>query len=384
MSTSTSSFDLNNLDNHSTRAGVHSSQGSRSSQEDGYVIWQGRHPNAGSVSIFAVLDGHTGTISMNQCRNHLVYELMSHLGWKAAVPLVGLIIRDAINALEQRCLIETRHSKSFDGTTLCLVLIYNDSLYTANVGDSRAFLIRRPNSQPTQRLTDDHKLSNPAEFHRLQASAASMNRNRLLGIHKNLSVSRALGDRDFKDFDVSMRPNNEPSLIALPDIVRHDLTEWLTYHGPQSRVSDEGPSEGNITADDEECPANSQLDGALVLLATDGLWDIDFFDDEAISQFAIQHFLRTASLSDTAARVIEEAQRYRANDNCTLIVIRVCCRRHLRRCKLPEVESGPIRLPIGVISDYWHLSPNLHTDIKSELSKLWQSVLRITFPPAWQ
>lgn len=402
----------NNLEHYVPCAAAFSAQGSRSHQEDGYVIWQGHHPQAGPLSIFAVFDGHSGTVSMTQCRNHLVYEITSHPGWRTEDPGIRSILYDAIIALEKRCLIETRHTESFDGTTVCVALMYCNSVYIANVGDSRALLVK--NSGPALRLTDDHKVSTPSEQRRLVRCGASIKGCRLLGIRRNLAVSRSLGDRDFKDFDQFVRPQVSPGLIATPDISRFDLVEWTNHdhqqldhsqsgltgqtshdghqaiHKQSSPVTSIDNLANSNNADTNESPADKNagsnstsegsgsvhLDGALLLLATDGLWDIDFFEDGPISKFVVQQFKRRNSLLQAATDVVEEAQRCRNGDNCTLILVRICCPRHLRQCNLPEAQSDGIRLPTGVASDYCVISPNVPSHRMEDLSKLWQTLLQ--------
>lgn len=342
------------------------------------MIWQGRHPNAGPISIFGVFDGHSGTTSMRQCRNYVVQEVLTHSQWRTPFPNIRTVLEDAVEALEHRCLTQTRHARSFDGTTLCVILVHGMSVHVANVGDSRACLLRQPNGPV--RLTNDHCVCNEGEKRRLEQSGASVKRRRLLGIHKDLTLSRALGDRDFKDFDVSIRPNRRPALIATPDIVEYDLAEWMAHQHPdydtaEDVATNDANSNNGSVATNNESVNGGDLDGALILLATDGLWNIDFFTDDAIGDFTAAAFARTMSLPKTAMAIVEEAQHYRNSDNATLVLIRICCRHHLRQCALPPPHGDAGRMPGGATCDYWHASQMDRLSFRKRLSKCWDAML---------
>lgn len=75
------------------------------------------------------------------------------------------------------------------------------TLYTGNVGDSRAVLCR---AGKAMRLTIDHKATLPEEEERITAAGGFIARNRVNGV---LAISRALGDHMLKENDVvSARP----------------------------------------------------------------------------------------------------------------------------------------------------------------------------------
>ena len=115
---------------------------------------------------------------------------------------------------------------SLVGTTAVVALVGTRKLYVANCGDSRAVLCRGGGALP---LTDDHKAAREDETARVEAAGGQIlfwNGVRVMGV---LAVSRAIGDRGLRPF-----------VIAAPEVTivgrRHD---------------------------DE-----------LLLLASDGLWDV--------------------------------------------------------------------------------------------------------------
>ncbi|KAG8301738.1 hypothetical protein J6590_046866 [Homalodisca vitripennis] len=78
------------------------------------------------------------------------------------------------------------------GTTAISIIIKNEKLYCANVGDSRAIACIAGHVNP---LSFDHKPSNEDEAKRINAAGGWVELNRVNG---NLALSRALGDFVFK------------------------------------------------------------------------------------------------------------------------------------------------------------------------------------------
>jgi protein phosphatase PTC1 len=105
------------------------------------------------------------------------------------------------------CALEVRKS----GTTAVSVLIRKEGknrvLYVANVGDSRATLC---NKGKGERLSYDHKASDPAENKRVTDLGATVLWDKVQG---QLSVTRALGDHDLKQY-VSCEPHFATMTLA--------------------------------------------------------------------------------------------------------------------------------------------------------------------------
>lgn len=340
---------------HSTQAAAYSAQGSRPTNEDRYLIWQGRHPSAGPLSIFAVFDGHTGIVSANLCCAQFVSRLLSHPSWTVQPPPIQFILQDIIADLEASCLTETRHKRTFDGTTLCAVVLHSTNVYTANVGDSRIILLHMPlNTTQTseyantssgdastttpltqcwRQLTTDHKVKEPTERQRLMESDAPVRRTRLMGIKKSLEISRTLGDRDFKDLDIAGQLGGNSGLIATPDITLL----------PDSYLRD----------------AKAHSDHMIFLLiATDGLSDIDFFGGEEIINFIRSRIQSGTNLSQVTETLVTEGLRYRDKDNSTAILVQLRGTTQTvgdAPCPLPRYIDAPC-VPNGVICDFWNAS----------------------------
>lgn len=173
----------------------------------------------------------------------------------------------------------TDENSALVGTTAVIALVGNRQLYLGNCGDSRAVLCRGGVAIP---LTEDHKAAREDETARVEAAGGQIlfwNGVRVMGV---LAVSRAIGDHCLRPF-----------VIAHPEVTiigRHEEDE-------------------------------------LLLLASDGLWDV-LTNQEAVS--LARRCLRRArhrgasrhSAARIAATVLTRAALDRGSrDNITVLVV---------------------------------------------------------------
>ena len=81
---------------------------------------------------------------------------------------------------------------SVAGTTATIVLITNNKIVCANVGDSRTVYCKNGEAFA---LSNDHKPEDENETSRIEAAGSFVKNGRING---ELAVARALGDREFK------------------------------------------------------------------------------------------------------------------------------------------------------------------------------------------
>ena len=86
-------------------------------------------------------------------------------------------------------------------------------MYVANAGDTRAVLSKNGTAE---RLSKDHKASDPAEIDRVKSAGGKIVDNRVGG---GLAITRALGDHAYKSFGVTCQPF----------VVRHVLRPFDKY-----------------------------------------------------------------------------------------------------------------------------------------------------------
>lgn len=447
---------------YGVRAGAFLSKGSRSEQEDRFVIWQGRHPVAGPLSIFAVFDGHCGAISVDVCRLHVVSEIVRHASWDRlgskvkngenscddedaddrrlgdvesttidveTKTIISGILRDVIASLECRCLTETRRARSYDGTTVCIAIVYRGVCHVAHVGDCRALLIRTPSLSTAhdadeasfsssdvkegaeegmdmegdvetqtpkpcrmiiERLTNDHKVRLSKEARRITSAGGVIRRGRFMGIHKDLDITRALGDRDFKDLDHTLR---RPHATLIPD---PDITHCILSNPTRTTIKTDIKSSANTNCnttnsvtlpvistasvfDDATAEPDNRYE-TFLLLATDGLSDIVGFDDHAIGESLLRTLREGGSLSDAARTVVNEGICFRDRDNSTALIAHVVPDR-LANSGLdfgftqPEYITNSPTKGKGIICDYW-LASDTSPRRRRKLSSWIRSIIK--------
>ncbi|KAK9915385.1 hypothetical protein WJX75_008481 [Coccomyxa subellipsoidea] len=232
----------------------------------------------------SIFDGHCGRGAAEEAASTLPAALAERLPAAAA----GLADGSGAAAAWQDAFEEADRSLcAEDGCTATSVLAWLDSrgsicLQAANVGDSAAFFARVPTRRSSTpdivQLTGDHRYTNPMERERLAGMGIRMGakRTRLYG----LNLSRCLGDKFLKDQDLG--------LSAVPHVSEVVCLE----------------------------PGAS----AVVVLASDGLWDVA--DGEVALKVALAaHADSGGSAQAMAESLLAHAQKQRSKDDITVIAI---------------------------------------------------------------
>ncbi|KAH9495093.1 hypothetical protein Btru_018138 [Bulinus truncatus] len=206
-------------------------QGEREDMQDAHVIINdflqeipGLHKSINRLALYAVFDGHGGVRASRFASQHLHNNLRDKFP-KGDVAQVDKEIKkifiEAFKKTDEDFLKEaTKNKPSWkDGTTAVVVLAINDTLYIANLGDSKAVLCRY--KEDLQKcvgvpLTSDHSPSLYGERMRIQKAGGSVRDGRVMGV---LEVARSIGDGPYKNHGVT----------CVPDIKRCQLTEHDRY-----------------------------------------------------------------------------------------------------------------------------------------------------------
>uniref|UniRef100_A0A915Q4H7 PPM-type phosphatase domain-containing protein n=1 Tax=Setaria digitata TaxID=48799 RepID=A0A915Q4H7_9BILA len=126
---------------------------------------------------------------------------------------------DTYKQVDEQFLVEARRTRPSwkDGTTATTILLVNNVIYCANIGDSKAVVCRSKfetegTKDVAMQLTVDHSPLHFEERMRIQKAGGNVKDGRIMGI---LEVSRSIGDGQFKAY----------GLICIPDVKKFSITK---------------------------------------------------------------------------------------------------------------------------------------------------------------
>jgi protein phosphatase 2C family protein 2/3 len=239
------------------------------------------------AGFFAVFDGHSGYEAAEYLSQHLLEYV---LGSPKLVSDPEAALQRAVEQAEDEIVARFAETCCRAGSTLLAVLMVDDQLYIANVGDCRAVMARGTDS--TQ-LTRDHKPQCEEEARRIAEADPDAHITADGYIYGELAVARGIGSQHLK---------LDPSKRA------------FTFQPEMHTV--------RVAKEDD-----------FVVLASDGLWD-KVGNSEAVT--TARRSLASSRSAETCARaLVDRAQRQRSSDNISVVVL--CL--HDRAISLPKTNS---------------------------------------------
>eukprot|EP00826_Nyctotherus_ovalis_P060775 TRINITY_DN8566_c0_g1_i3.p1 TRINITY_DN8566_c0_g1~~TRINITY_DN8566_c0_g1_i3.p1 ORF type:complete len:253 (+),score=52.46 TRINITY_DN8566_c0_g1_i3:203-961(+) len=162
-------------------------------------------------AFFGVFDGHGGKNVAEYCadRMHkLLLKLLKESAWKSP----GQCLEETFLQVDE----ETRVLRAESvGSTVCVALVMIENkeriLYIANVGDTRAVLIK---TEGCQRLSYEHKATDQNEIVRLQKVGGYVMTGRVGG---ELAVTRSIGDHSLRESGVIPNPAVRKHIVKPTD-----------------------------------------------------------------------------------------------------------------------------------------------------------------------
>lgn len=292
-----------------TRYGVHSIQNRRREMEDahravlGVEGWspsasrpssrEGMEASLGSMSYFAIFDGHAGSRAAEFAGERLCELLAADRAALLSGPAEAL--RRALARTEEEWLQMARARELMDGTTAAVALVDRAGrrCLVGNIGDSEIILGSRGDAGPNVKvLTEVHHLKrSPAEVERVTAAGGRIWRGRL-GHPKispqvlSLSVSRAIGDLFFKE-----------------DKYTDGVQSGLTAEAYIATV--------DICAEDAK--------DEFLVIGCDGLWDTVKYDEAA--GFVLERLQLNEDPQSISEGLVARAREAGSSDNITVMVV---------------------------------------------------------------
>ncbi|KAM4116653.1 hypothetical protein ACB094_02G067300 [Castanea mollissima] len=271
------------------RSGSYADIGPRDSMDDEHIRIDDLSAQMGSFfkfpvpsAFYAVFDGHGGPEAAAYIKRNAMKLFFEDADLPQTSEINAVFLKELENSHRKAflqaddALADERSSVSSScGTTALTALILGRHLLVANAGDCRAVLCRKGVAVA---MSQDHKPTYLPERKRVEGLGGYVEDIYLNGY---LSVSRALGDWDFKSPLGPLSP-----LIAEPDVQQVALSE-----------------------DDE-----------FLIIACDGLWDV-IPSQSAVSLVRLALRRYGGDPQQCARELVMEALRLNSSDNITVIVI---------------------------------------------------------------
>jgi protein phosphatase 2C family protein 2/3 len=315
-------------------------QGSRPTMEDAHIHVKLGLP--GGAEYFGIFDGHGGSRSAKLAAK-IAPALFFNSYKDNHIPDQNLLIH---RAFEQSYVeLDKEMQAEFpDGTTALSALIWDDELYFAWAGDTRAVLVA---GGKVSLATTDHKPNAPAEKKRIEAAGeviwAHPQAPTLFRVGKppkagNLSLSRSLGDKPYKD-RVKKLPD-QPNIYPKPSWVEaiDEADEAAATLGNMV------PNKGNpIIPYPETLNGVKVKKGDIIIIACDGIWDV--MKNEEVAHFVTDNMRKSTAeiekvsflglqanefanhdgddtkLTEIARALRDEALRRRSGDNISVMIV---------------------------------------------------------------
>lgn len=266
-------------------SGHHSIQGRRPTMEDAVIHMDNFNQASPLLSsekgraIWAVYDGHGGDevslLAGEMLHKEIVYSLAKHRGRDVASCLV-----DAIKKTDKYLCQKSLQNNYKSGSTMVLLLLVDETLYVANLGDSEAVLGQLSADQTYKAflLSYPHKPAAIEERMRIEALGGVVSpTGRLFG---QLAVSRSLGDVHMK------KPRLTENFVSNdPYIAKYELNKGDDF----------------------------------IVLACDGLWDVMSYQ-QAVDIIA-KVKKKGLDAEQVAKLLVEKAFLDGSTDNISAIVI---------------------------------------------------------------
>ncbi|XP_010261585.1 PREDICTED: probable protein phosphatase 2C 76 [Nelumbo nucifera] len=244
--------------------GYSSFRGKRASMEDFYDVKMSKIDGQ-TVCLFGIFDGHGGSRAAEFLKEHLFENLMKHPQF---ISDTKLAISETYQQTDRDFLEAESNTFRDDGSTASTAVMVGNRLYVANVGDSRTIISKAGKAIP---LSEDHKPNRSDERKRIESAGGVVMWAGTWRVGGVLAMSRAFGNRLLKQF-----------VVAEPEIQEEELDNEIE----------------------------------LLVLATDGLWDVVPNEDAV-------NIARTEEEPEAAARKLTETAFTRGSaDNITCIVVR--------------------------------------------------------------
>ena len=220
-----------------------------------------------NLSLFCIFDGHGGDFVSKYLKENFASNLHKNIKINFSLNFRN-ILKTSIESMDKE--FEKYKEAENCGSTGTIVVLDNNFIYCANVGDSKCFYINNKNN--AFQLTEDHHCSNQKEREELKKKGIMIFQNRVFG---SLSLTRTFGDTELKKDGIECNPYIKKILID---------KEEVKY----------------------------------IIIASDGIWDV--VNKEKLEEFSKE--LKSGTSEEFCNNLVDYAMNNGSNDNISCIVLR--------------------------------------------------------------
>lgn len=269
------------------------------------------------TSFFGLFDGHCGA----KCADYLRDKMHEHVTrQKTFKSNKMLALKNGIAECEEAYTSIARQTNDNSGSCALVCLLEKDSLFAANVGDSRLVLSRR-RGQEAQQVTQDHKPEAEVEKARIMANGGSIFRSKRCNMKQIIDckgqMTEVVDEVRYGPFRV------EPGGLSVSRTIGD-----LTAKDPNKR--------GNprcVIAEADIFEVKLEADHDFMVLACDGVFDVLTSEEvvaacwQSLSANVRLHGLREACRM-AAEQVMKQTFDKKSMDNVTVIVVAFQAEKH--------------------------------------------------------
>ena len=240
----------------------------KESMEDFLLI---KHPflsiEKHNLSLFSVFDGHGGNFVAKYLKENFASNLQNNIKINYSMNFRN-ILKSTFESTDKE--LEKFNEAENCGSTGTVVIINNNAVYCANVGDSKCYFINKTNN--IIQLSEDHNCNNQKDREELKKKGVLIFQNRVFG---SLSLTRTFGDKEFKKEGLTCNPYIKKIFLDKDDV-------------------------------------------KYIIIASDGIWDI--INEEKLGE--IYKGLHYGTSKDFSNKLVDYAIENGSIDNISCIVIR--------------------------------------------------------------
>lgn len=175
------------------------------------------------LAVYGLFAGHGGATASEICARNFIPTLLDNPALETDPERA---IRSAIETIEAFVLAKSELDRAYYGTTLLFVMIFDQYMYIANIGNSRAVLVTQDGMQI---LTQEHDGSNAEEVARVRNAGGFFQDGK---VNNLVHATRSIGYLELKDRKHITFPNRrmvEDIITAKPDIYRRQVSMQDEY-----------------------------------------------------------------------------------------------------------------------------------------------------------